>query len=187
MGHDSGHDHDLAAHARKDFRLHRHECGIVVANLTETAQRRKVVDFVTPKDRTPIREVIVTGPTAPQLGSLDDLAGRTICARRSSSSRESLAALDARLRGKRLAGPKILAMPEPLGDPDALEPASAGALDLSVVGDGAPGNSIGCGRATLPTRNSRSTGARCSRSPRTTSSWRSPTASAPAAASAPTR
>lgn len=108
---------------------------IVAANLTVTDERLKVADFVAPEDRKPVREIIVTGPASPKLGSLDDLAGRTVYARRSSSYHASLVALDQQLRAKGRAGLKIVAAPEPLGDEDALEMVNAGALDLYVVDD----------------------------------------------------
>ena len=42
---------------------------IAAGNLTATDERLKVVDFVAPRDRKPIREIIVMGPTAPPLAS----------------------------------------------------------------------------------------------------------------------
>ncbi len=48
---------------------------IAAGNLTATDERLKVVDFVAPRDRKPIREIIVMGPTAPQIASLEELSG----------------------------------------------------------------------------------------------------------------
>ena len=67
---------------------------IVAANLTITPERQQIVDFSTPGLRG-VKEVIVTGPGAPALASLDDLAGREIHVRQSSSYWTHLTALNA--------------------------------------------------------------------------------------------
>jgi len=67
---------------------------IAVANLTITSQRQKSVDFSNPL-LTGVRELIVTGPEAPSIVSLDDLAGKEIHVRKSSSYYESLVKLNA--------------------------------------------------------------------------------------------
>ena len=108
---------------------------IIAGNLTVTDERLKVLDFVAPKDRTPIRELVVTGPSAPKLTSLDDLAGRTVYARAGTTTHDSLVALDARLRDAGKPGLNIVAVPEALSDEDALELVNAGALDFYVVDD----------------------------------------------------
>ena len=70
---------------------------IAAGNVTETEERLKLGDFVTPKDVTPIQELLATGPKAPKIQTLDDLAGKTVHVRPSTSYAESLAALNARL------------------------------------------------------------------------------------------
>ncbi|HEY3729853.1 MAG TPA: transporter substrate-binding domain-containing protein [Steroidobacteraceae bacterium] len=50
---------------------------VVAADLTVTPERQKVVDFTVPAARG-VNEIIVTGPGAPPLATLDDLAGREI-------------------------------------------------------------------------------------------------------------
>jgi membrane-bound lytic murein transglycosylase MltF len=102
-------------------------------NLTATEERRKLVDFFAPEDRGPVREVVVTGPYSPPLASLEDLSGRTVQLRRSSSYYESVAALNRRLREERRAGVKLVALPEALEDEDALEMLAAGLLEFIVV------------------------------------------------------
>ena len=67
---------------------------IAVANLTITSQRRKNVDFSNPL-MTGVRELLVTGSAAPSVASLDDLAGKEIHVRKSSSYYESLIELNA--------------------------------------------------------------------------------------------
>ncbi|HKU71868.1 MAG TPA: transporter substrate-binding domain-containing protein, partial [Burkholderiales bacterium] len=58
---------------------------IAAGNLTVTEQRLKLVDFVVPKDRKPLRELIVTGPASPRVETLDDLSGKVIHVRKSTS------------------------------------------------------------------------------------------------------
>ena len=76
---------------------------IAVANLTITPERQKLVDF-SPPFLTDVREIVVTGPGAPPLASLEDLAGMEVPARRSSSYWPSLEALSGQLRREHLAG-----------------------------------------------------------------------------------
>ena len=50
---------------------------MVAAQLTVTPERRQLVDFSIPV-RTDVSEVVVTGPGAPALTSLDDLSGQAV-------------------------------------------------------------------------------------------------------------
>ncbi|MGE0031914.1 MAG: transporter substrate-binding domain-containing protein [Steroidobacteraceae bacterium] len=59
---------------------------LVVAQLTVTPEREKLVDFTNPTRRN-VSEVAVTGPGAPTIASIDDLAGQEIFVRKSSSDR----------------------------------------------------------------------------------------------------
>jgi ABC-type amino acid transport substrate-binding protein len=70
---------------------------IAAGNLTVTEARLKSVDFVAPDDFRPVREVIVTGPNAPELRSLDDLSGQTISVRPSTGAHRTAAG---RARGR---------------------------------------------------------------------------------------
>ncbi|MFO1394340.1 MAG: transglycosylase SLT domain-containing protein [Steroidobacteraceae bacterium] len=107
---------------------------IAIGNLTATEQRRKVVDFVTMPGRT-VKEVVVTGPTGPAVASLDDLSGRTVSVRASSSYHESLVALNAALAAKGRKPVVIQLLPDALEDEDALEMLNAGVLTTLVVDD----------------------------------------------------
>ena len=51
---------------------------IAVANLTITAERRKLVDFSDPV-ASGVEELLVTSKEAPPINSMDDLAGKEIC------------------------------------------------------------------------------------------------------------
>ncbi len=64
---------------------------MVIAQLTVTPERQKVVDFTNPT-RTHVDEVVVTGPGAPAIASVDDLAGQEVYVRKSSSYYQSLLA-----------------------------------------------------------------------------------------------
>ena len=75
---------------------------LAAANLTITPQRLATVDFSIPIVDG-VREVVVTGPAAPDLERLEDLSGQEIAVRRSSSYYESLERLNDRLREQGLA------------------------------------------------------------------------------------
>lgn len=108
---------------------------IAAGNLTETEARLKLVDFLAPRDRKPVRELIVTGPKSPALKSLDDLAGKTVHVRRASSYYESLTALNERLRQSGKAPMQLVMLPDALEDEDVLEMVNAGLLAIVVVDD----------------------------------------------------
>jgi membrane-bound lytic murein transglycosylase MltF len=107
---------------------------IAAANLTITPERRQIVDF-SPPIRSDVREIVVTGPESPTLASLEDLAGREILTRRSSSYWDSLGALDGRLRANGLMGLRLQAVLEAVDDEDLLELVASGRLPLAVVDD----------------------------------------------------
>lgn len=108
---------------------------IAAGNLTETDERLKVVDFAAPRDRKPVRELIVTGPKAPALATLDDLSGKTVHVRRASSYYESLTALNEQLHKAGKAPMRLVLLPDALEDEDAMEMANAGLLPILVVDD----------------------------------------------------
>ena len=66
---------------------------LVAAALTVTPERRKVAEFSTPT-RTGVSEIAVTAPGVPAPASADDLSGREVFVRRSSSYYESLLKLN---------------------------------------------------------------------------------------------
>ena len=108
---------------------------IAAGNLTVTEQRLKLVDFVVPKDRKPLRELIVTGPASPRVETLDDLSGKVIHVRKSTSYYESVLELNRRLQNQRKPAARIVALPDILEDEDKLEMMNAGLLGLVVVDD----------------------------------------------------
>src|SRR5215471_908593 len=108
---------------------------IAAGDLIETEEWLKRVDFVAPKDATPVQELLATGPTAPALTTLDDLAGKTVHVRPATSYAASLAALNARLQAAGKAPVQIVSLPDALEDEDRLEMLNAGLLDVVVVDD----------------------------------------------------
>jgi membrane-bound lytic murein transglycosylase MltF len=108
---------------------------IALGNLTETDDRKKLVDFVAPRDIKPVKELLAMGPKAPEIKTLDDLSGKTVRARPSSSYAESLAALNTRLQAAGKPPVKIGSLPDALEDEDALEMLNVGLLDFVVVDD----------------------------------------------------
>ena len=108
---------------------------IAVGNLTATDVRRKLVDFVVFADEKPLRELIVTGPASPQVGTLDDLSGKTVHVRQTTSYHESLETLNARFKREGREPMKLVELPIALEDEDKLEMLAAGLLELVVVDD----------------------------------------------------
>jgi len=108
---------------------------IAAGNLTVTPARLARVDFVAPQDQRPIAEVLVTGPNSPAVANLDDLAGKTVHVRPSSSYAESLARLNQRLKQAGKPPVNVVALPDALEDEDILEMLNAGLLQLAVVDD----------------------------------------------------
>jgi membrane-bound lytic murein transglycosylase MltF len=110
------------------------EGDVVAANLTVTAERSRLVDFVTPA-ATGVKEILVTGPGAPALHSLDDLAGKSVYVRRSTSYFQSLTALNAELRTRKLAPIKLREAPEHFETEDLLEMVNAGLVPIVAADD----------------------------------------------------
>ncbi len=106
----------------------------VAAQLTITPERQRLVRFSVPLRRN-VSEVVVTGPDTPALTSADDLSGRDVFVRRSSSYYESLMSLNARLEAAGLAPVSVLEAPENLEDDDLLEMVSAGLVPATVADD----------------------------------------------------
>jgi membrane-bound lytic murein transglycosylase MltF len=107
---------------------------VVAANLTVTPDRSRLVDFVTPA-ASGVKEIIVSGANAPPLHSLDDLAGQPIYVRKSSSYYQSLSALNASFRARKLAPIRLREAPEQFETEDLLEMVNAGLVPIVVADD----------------------------------------------------
>jgi membrane-bound lytic murein transglycosylase MltF len=107
---------------------------VAAANLTITPERSKLVDFTTPVARN-VSELIVTGPGAPPLATLDDLAGKEIYVSRATSYYHSLVALNQQFLRRGLAPIRLREAPGNFETEDLLEMANAGLVKI-VVADG---------------------------------------------------
>jgi membrane-bound lytic murein transglycosylase MltF len=107
---------------------------LVAATLTVTPEREKLVAFSAPT-RSGVSEVVVTSATAPSVTTADDLSGRDVFVRRSSSYYESLVELNAELGRRGRPAVVIREAPEVLEDDDLLEMVNAGLVDATVADD----------------------------------------------------
>ena len=105
---------------------------LVAGNLTVTPDRSERVAFSDPM-ATGIREILVTGSAAAPVEMLDDLAGRTVVVRASSSYFESLRALNAGFEARGLEPVEVLPAHEVLEDEDLVSLVAAGLAEATVV------------------------------------------------------
>jgi membrane-bound lytic murein transglycosylase MltF len=105
---------------------------IAVANLTITPERLKHVDFSNPL-LPGVNELLVTGPAAPPVVSLDDLAGKEIHVRKSSSYYESLVQLNASFEKTGKQPIQLIPADETFEDEDLLEMVNAGLIPMIVM------------------------------------------------------
>jgi len=105
---------------------------IAAGNLTITAERQKRVDFSDPTHRG-VDEIIVTGPASPPVKILDDLSGKEIHVRQSSSYYESLKHLDDQFKKDGKKQMKLVLADEYLEDEDLLEMMNAGLIPMIVI------------------------------------------------------
>ena len=105
---------------------------IAVANLTITSERLKSADFSNPL-LTGVKELLVTGPAASPLSDIDDLAGKEIHVRRSSSYYESLVLLNEEFINTGKSKIKLVPVDESLEDEDLLEMVNAGLIPMIVM------------------------------------------------------
>jgi membrane-bound lytic murein transglycosylase MltF len=105
---------------------------IAAAGLTITPERLKEVNFTNPYLRG-IDEAIVINKDVRGIKSLEDLSGRSIFVRQSSSYYESLVSLNKELMKKRLPRVRIIEAEENLETEDILEMVNSGAIDITVA------------------------------------------------------
>jgi len=105
---------------------------IVAGNLTITPERQKRVDFSDPH-YTGVDEIVVTGPSSPLVKSIDDLSGKEIHVRASSSYYESLKRIntDFVMLDKRPVN--VVLADEYLEDEDLLEMMNANLIPMIVI------------------------------------------------------
>jgi membrane-bound lytic murein transglycosylase MltF len=105
---------------------------IIAANVAITPERQKLVDFTIPT-RTEVDQIVVTGPGAPALASLADLASKQVAVRDKSFQFERLTALNARFKVEGKTPVTIRPLPGSLEDEDILEMVSSGLVKATVV------------------------------------------------------
>ncbi|MGB3097299.1 MAG: lytic transglycosylase F [Candidatus Deferrimicrobiaceae bacterium] len=105
---------------------------IAAANLTITPERQRQVDFSTPIYSN-VSEIVVTGPSSPKIAGVEDLSGKEVFVRKSSSYHEHLERLNKRFRKEGKPPVRLRAAPENLEDEDLLEMLSGGLVQLLVV------------------------------------------------------
>lgn len=107
---------------------------IIATDLTITPQREELVAFTRPL-LTGIDEVVVTGPAAPPLDTIDDLAGRDVFVRPTSSYAERLRAVGDEFRARGLEPPRIEPADELFEAEDVLDMLRTGVAELTVMDD----------------------------------------------------
>jgi membrane-bound lytic murein transglycosylase MltF len=105
---------------------------LVMGNLTITPERQKLVDFG-PPIQTEVSELVVTGPAAGEIGSVDELVDVGLYVRRSSSYYEHLQGFNAQREADGLKPIPITEADENLEDYDLLDMVNAGVLGAIVV------------------------------------------------------
>jgi membrane-bound lytic murein transglycosylase MltF len=105
---------------------------IIAAGITITPEREKLVDFTIP-GRTNVHQIVVSGPGAPPVKSIDDLSGKQVAVRDKGIQFEYLTALNARFAKEGKAAIAIRGLPSSLEDEDILEMVNSGLVKITVV------------------------------------------------------
>jgi membrane-bound lytic murein transglycosylase MltF len=105
---------------------------IAAGNLTITSERLKNVDFSKPFYEE-VDEVLISGPEAPPVKSVDDLSGNEIHVRASSSYYESLQSVNARFKKAGRDPVKLVLADEYLEDEDLLEMMNVGLIPMIII------------------------------------------------------
>ena len=105
---------------------------IAAANLGVTAEREKRIEFSSPT-RSNRDEIVVTGPDSQPITTLDELSGREVYVRKSSSYYENLEVLNARFAKEGRKPVRLRLAPEELQDEDLLEMLNSGLVHLVIV------------------------------------------------------
>ena len=108
---------------------------VAVGNLKVLDELKKDIDFVAPDETAVSTEIVVTGPTAPAIATLDDLSGKTVHVRKASSYYLSLLALNGKFKNAGKPEIKTVLVPDALEDEDLLEMVNVGLLQTIVVDD----------------------------------------------------
>ncbi len=105
---------------------------IAAAGLTITSERLKKVDFTDPY-LTNVREVVVVHRSVKGIEKAEDLSGKTVYVRRTSSYYESLKLLNSKLTLKGLKPVRVEPADESLETEDILEMVNSGAIKITIA------------------------------------------------------
>ena len=107
---------------------------IVAGGMMVTDARKEQVDFSNPT-RSGVTVIAVTGPGAPPIKRVEDIAGREIYLRLSSTTPKAIERFNSELARKGLPPVKIQPAPEVLSDEDILEMVNAGIVKTTITFD----------------------------------------------------
>ena len=105
---------------------------VAAASLTITEARDKQVDFTAPVIEN-VSELVLSSPKAPTLASAEELSGREVYVRKSSSYWEHLVELNARLEKAGRTPARLREAPDDLEDEDLMEMLEANLVDHMVI------------------------------------------------------
>ena len=107
---------------------------LVAAQVPVTPELQQHVAFSDPS-RTNVHQIVVTGPGAPAIGSIEDLSGKEVFAREFGGYSQSLRVLNEAFRSQGRPPVVIREPPPNLEDDDLLEMVNAGLIPAVVVDD----------------------------------------------------
>jgi membrane-bound lytic murein transglycosylase MltF len=107
---------------------------LVAAMVTVRPEAEALVAF-SEATRTNVNEVVVTGPGAPPITSVDDLAGQEVFVRKTSPYYNSLTRLNEQFKSRGKPAVTIDEAPDVLEDDDVLEMVNAGLAPITIVDD----------------------------------------------------
>ena len=107
---------------------------VVAAGKLVTEWRREQVDFTNPT-RSHISSIVVTGPGAPPITTVQDLGGKEVYLRQADVSKQGVEEFNAMLAKAGKPPVKIRPAPEVLADEDILEMVNAGIVQATVMHD----------------------------------------------------
>lgn len=105
---------------------------VAVGNLTITDKRLKMVDFSDPVGKG-VREVLVTAKKHPAVQSIENISGKEIHVRKSSSYYEHLVKYNKNLTSQNVPPIKIQLVDDNLEDEDILEMINAGMIERTII------------------------------------------------------
>ena len=107
---------------------------MIAAMVTVRPELEVLAAFSEPT-RTNVSEVVVTGPGAPSIATVDDLAGQEVFVRKASAYYDTLTKLNAQLKARGKPVVIINEAPDVLEDDDVLEMVNAGLAPITVMDD----------------------------------------------------